>query len=276
MEPTMIDLRDPLWQFIITVSLTVLAILATVVVTVVVYLRQRQRKALEYQVVAVSPLVSVADEVKGKLQILFEGSPIQNAHLIVVKFVNTGNTPITESDFIAPLSLVFWEDHLETSYIGETQVNRYLIGKTKVLSTEVIETKPPNSQVSITAKDATVLIRPSLLNPQDSITIKVLVTEFEAMINVNARIIGVKQLTRYDLDQSKQRHYYQFLIQLVILFFLGIFFLALGLDSRDLSITSALRDSALAVLAGVGSAYITYPIIRAVSSLIHGLMRKKT
>ncbi len=250
-------LRDPLWQFIVTVSLAVLAILATVVVTVVVYLRQRQRKALEYQIVAVSPLVSVADEVKGKLQILFEGSPIQNAHLIVVKFVNTGNTPITESDFVAPLSLVFREDHLQTSDIGGKQSNIFIIGRAKVLSAEVIETKPPNSQVSITAKDAAVIVRPSLLNPQDSITIKVLVTELEDMISVDARIVGVKQLTRYDAQQPKPLSFHIIFVSFIAA--VSVFGIAgIGLESTYgvLGIVIGVTGIAIAGAAGFMYGYL--------------------
>ena len=170
-------LRDPLWQFI-----GAIVALIALCATVAIFHFQRKRKVLSYQVTSSSSLLSVREEVEGKIKILYEGTPIWRVHLVVVRIHNSGNVPIQKSDYERPLSISFGED-------------------SRILSAEVTETSPENLDVTIDPSEDCLILEPLLLNSRDSITLKVLVSEFRSDLEVDARIVGVKQVrcedTRY-------------------------------------------------------------------------------
>ena len=58
-------LQGSIWQFIGTILA-----LASIVVSIVLYFIQRRRKALSYEVISNTPLLSLEDKTEGRLQIL--------------------------------------------------------------------------------------------------------------------------------------------------------------------------------------------------------------
>lgn len=163
-------LRDPFWQFVGAVFA-----LATLAASVVFYFLQRTRKALSYEVVSRTSLMSVKEEVKGRVQILFDGTPVSDAHMIIMRVTNAGNVPIVPSDFLRPVKFGF----------GET---------VQILSAEVMETNPDNIEHSVEVDTGAVMLTPVLLNGGDSITLKVLLAQYEGEIDVDGRIVGVKHV----------------------------------------------------------------------------------
>ena len=163
-------LRDPLWQFIGVI----LALLA-IGVSILIYLLQRNRKSLGYEIISNTPLLTMKEELEGKLQILYEGTSIRNAQLIVIKIINSGNVPIAASDYERPLQFVF-----DTG--------------AKILSAEVTEKVPDNLLATITSRDNAIVLEPTLLNGKDSITVKALVSDYQKKPKADARIIGVKSV----------------------------------------------------------------------------------
>lgn len=163
-------LRDPLWQFVGAI----LAI-AAIAVTIVVYLLQRNRKSLSYEIVSNNSLLTVREELEGKVKITYEDTPVKNVQLIVMKIINTGNVPITPSDFVRPLQFIFDE-------------------QTRILSSEVTKKEPKNIDAHITIDKNSFRLEPTLLNGKDSITIKSLVYDFDGLPKVDTRIIGVDRV----------------------------------------------------------------------------------
>lgn len=161
-------LRDPLWQFV-AVVLAVLAIIISV-------LLQRRKKALSYEIVSKTPVLSTAEEIAGKLQIRFQGESVQGVYLLVIRIINTGNIPIASSDYERPLSIHFYKE-------------------TRVLTGEVSQSDPININAQIEVHDQSILIMPVLLNKGDSITIKALVSNYSCMPKFDGRIIGVKNIS---------------------------------------------------------------------------------
>lgn len=185
-------LRDQIWQFV-GAAFGLLAI----VVSIVLYWTQRRRKALSYDITSLTPLLEVEDEVKGKVQILFEGKLVQDVHLAMVKIINSGNMPIVPADYVRPVSLNFGEE-------------------AQILATDVIETNPDNLHVSWSVESTKVELVPLLLNGGDSITFKVLVSQ-SGEISVDGRIVGVKEITA-----RRAQNTYQKLIRVLIIFGFGI------------------------------------------------------
>jgi len=166
-------IRDPIWQFI-----GAILALAAIFISIGLYLRQRRRKAMSYEIVSQTPLLSMEEEVKGKLKILFEDEPVQKVHLIVAKIINAGNLPILPTDYQRPLSFGFDNE-------------------ARVLTAEVIETNPDSLEASIGIEGKKVAFEPTLLNEKDSITLKMLVSQFDGKVTVDGRIIGVKDIRKF-------------------------------------------------------------------------------
>lgn len=163
-------LRDPVWTFV-GAALAILAI----IVSIFLWAIQRRKKTLSYDVISSFSLLSVREEIEGKLKVLFEDNPVKNVHLFIIRLINTGNVPITSADYERPVEFSFGED-------------------ARILSSEVTATKPENLDVEAEEIDNFYVLLPLLLNPKDSITIKFLVSDYSGPIRIESRIIGVKGL----------------------------------------------------------------------------------
>ena len=87
-------LRDQIWQFVGAAFGFV-----AIIISIILWRTQRRRKALSYDIISRAPLLSVDDEIKGKLKIYFDGKPVQDIHLVLVKIINSGNVPIVSTDY---------------------------------------------------------------------------------------------------------------------------------------------------------------------------------
>lgn len=163
-------LRDPLWQFI-----GVVLAIGALAATFIVYFLQRQRKALSYDVLSKNQLLTVAEELEGKLQVLYEGQPARDICLLVIKLTNTGNIPIATADYERPVSFCTG-------------------ASSKIISAVVTDRDPEILSADVTVHSDRVVVHPVLLNPKDAITLKLLVSDLSG-ISSDGRIIGVKTIT---------------------------------------------------------------------------------
>jgi len=168
----MIDfLRDP--------AIQVVLVIMTIIVPIILYWKQRQRKSLGYEVLSCIPLSSVDRRTlwsyqQAGLQFTFKGEVI---HLITIKVTNTGNVPIKKDDYDAPISFRFGE-------------------KAKVLAWRWVEKKPEIIELGTLKSDETgrATIDPTLLNSKDSFMIEMLVSGFDGHVRLGGRIVGVKEI----------------------------------------------------------------------------------
>jgi hypothetical protein len=173
-------LRDSLPRFAgIIIGLVGLAL------SVLFHLRQRRLKRFSYQVVSQNRLLDVHKEITSRVKISLDGMPIKDAHLVIVKILNSGNLPIPATDHERPICLQFGD-------------------QARILSCEIIDRNPKSLQSpKIYVRDenqGNVTMEPVLMNGGDSISLKVLVSEIGNKVDVDARIIGVKdikELTNY-------------------------------------------------------------------------------
>jgi len=166
-------LRDPMWQFIGAM----LALIA-IFLSVYLYRKQRRRKSLTYNVISCTPLLSMREEIGRELQIIYNKKPVDQAHLILIKLINSGDLPIPSADYEVPISLGFGEE-------------------AQLLTAEVVKTEPVSLQASMLLKGNRLEITPCLLNPTDSITIKALIAKFGNSVVVRGRIVGVKEIKKF-------------------------------------------------------------------------------
>lgn len=163
-------LRDSLWTFV-GVLLALLAIL----VSIGVYYAQKQRKRITVETLARVPLIAIGKEGIEGLAITFNGEPLERATVVLIRVTNTGNMPILGADFESPLSFEF-------------------AGDSKILSAAVVSSEPPRIPIAVTIAGATATLSPHLLNPNDSLTCRILLLASESKFISFARIAGVKTI----------------------------------------------------------------------------------
>jgi hypothetical protein len=174
-------LRDPIWQFI-----GAILGLVAIIISIIVFYMQRRKKSLAYEIIANTSLLTLNDEIKGKVQILFEGSVVQNVYLILLHILNDGNTAIVSSDYEFPLTFEF----------GETS---------QILSAEVVKTSPNKLEPQFTLRKNSVEFTPLLLNSGDSIVFKLLLAQYEGELSVRARIMGVAEVKQVSISVDRLR-----------------------------------------------------------------------
>jgi hypothetical protein len=155
--------------------LSVIVGVIAIVVVIIFYFAAKTKKSLAYEVLSENPLISIDNEIKGKLQILLDGQPIENVHLLLIRITNDGKVPITANDYERPVALKFKES-------------------SNILSAELASAVPENLVIKPTIHDKLVALDPVLLNSGDVFTVKVLVGEYSGPVEVDARIAGVKNI----------------------------------------------------------------------------------
>jgi len=170
-------LRDPMWQ-----SVAAFLALVAILTSILLYFKQRQIKSLSYEIISLTPLLSIEEEIKGDLQVLYHGNPVDQVHLIVIEIKNSGNTPIRKEDFERPVNFNFGEE-------------------TEIFTAEITDTNPNDLEAFVNIEDGRVVLTPIMLNEEDTITVKMLISKFDE-INVDGRIIGVKKIEEHEESSS--------------------------------------------------------------------------
>jgi len=171
-------LRDPIWT-----SIGAFFAIIAILVAIVIFFAQRKIKRLSYEMISNTQLLGVKDEIQGKVKVLYEGNEVKNVHLLSLKFLNTGNQPISSSDYERPLTIKVNPD-------------------AKILTYEIVKEEPENLGVKIDVDEAKLICSPVLLNSKDSFLVKTLISDFEDIHEIDGRIIGVKSISKYVEGQA--------------------------------------------------------------------------
>lgn len=164
----MLDLfRDPVWQFV--------GVVLAIGVPVAIYQLQKQSKRFAYEIIARTTLLTVREELESKVQVLYDGSPVQSLTVFLVRVWNAGSEPIKSIDFERPLSF---------SAAAPAQI--------LTVATAVVLPESLTPELVFEAHSLT--LAPMLLNPGDSLTLKVLVKDASASLKPDARIVGVTRI----------------------------------------------------------------------------------
>ncbi len=163
-------LRDPIWQF----AGAFIALIA-IAVSVAVYFAQLQRKDITYELLSNTPLLTVSERGLGQIQLTYNSVPVENPRLAVIRLTNSGNVPIATTDYERPISFAFGEG-------------------TTVLSSAITAASPDNLNVSAQNNGNIVVLQPVLLNPRDSLTLKLLVSGKGSGLRADGRIHGVRRI----------------------------------------------------------------------------------
>jgi hypothetical protein len=207
-------LRDAGWQ-------TIIGVLG-IIVAVIIYLLQRSKKRLVYTILTETPLLSVNDEIKGKIKINYEAKEIQNLNLVILRIENRGNVHIAASDFEKPITFSF--------------------PNSEILSAEVTDVSPKNLKPEISANSSTLTVQPLLLNKRDFLTVKLVFSAYEKGVQADARVTGVKEIEKFDGSGS---YSIEPPWRVALLLFGIVFFSALGTLLLLMNATSQEKDSSV-------------------------------
>lgn len=172
-------LRDPIWQFI--------GVIIAILFPLLLYVVQRNRKEVAYEIVSNTPILSLRTEVKGKVQVLLDNKPVNEARLVILRIWNSGNQPIRTED-----------------YDQKNPIKFNFGSGTEVLDADILETIPSDlkSRSILRLNSESIEIEPLLLNRKDSIKIKLLISRFNGDISIDGRIVGVKQISIFTNKSS--------------------------------------------------------------------------
>jgi uncharacterized membrane protein len=195
-------LRDPMAR-------TILAIVA-ICITVTLFLVGRRRKGLTYTL-SDTRVLGVHEAVNpSTVQILFDGEPVTDVHLLMLTVNNSGNEPIRVDDFERALRFS-WAD------------------PAKILTAEVVEVSPESLHPTIIAGSNEIVLDPLLLNPGDWLRVKTLINQV-SKLSVDARIAGVKRISK-TIENGKET--FGFVKKLWLLAALGFVFLIVILVGEE-------------------------------------------
>lgn len=181
--PSYDPLRDPIWQFVGVVVAVAFGLITvvSVIITLKSY-RQQQRevelertaKELIYEIISIAPIATINKSVVDRVKILFDGKPVENLYLLILQIKNDGNTAIKPEDYSEPLQVIFKEN--------------------QIISGDILETSPRNLiddkalKTFLDFEINSIKLSKILLNPSESISIKVLLKNKNSNIEIRARI----------------------------------------------------------------------------------------
>jgi TRAP-type C4-dicarboxylate transport system permease small subunit len=157
----------------------------------------RNRKRLSYDILSSVLLISAEEEIRDKVEIRFEGQPVKNVHLVVIKLINDGYVPIKKDDFEKPIRLIF--------------------SKAKILTAEKVKFNPDNLTTDIQYGEDWLEIEPALFNRKDYVQFKVLLTESTQM-RIDARVVGVSRIRQVGSGLFDSEKLFAFTFLMMVLF----------------------------------------------------------
>jgi hypothetical protein len=218
--------RDPAWQsagVIITVLLSILPVFIS--------WKQTQRKSFSYSISSRLNILDIEGDIKSKLQITFGSRNIQDLYLIIVRFSNSGNTPIIPSDFYRPIEINFGKS-------------------SEILSVEILEQSPKKLGAVTSHTSESIEVSPLLLNKGDFFEVKVLVTEFQDIF-IDGRIAGVKSIEEKDLSNTDP-----YLIYISIITAAAVAAVTLTIPAKFIFSGGLAKEVLLGVLVNVAAAVL--------------------
>jgi hypothetical protein len=168
---------DQFWIFLKSdggrVTLAVIAILVPVVVATTLYFKNRRRKQLVYEILSKTRVLTVKEEISGRIRIFLDEEQVQDVGLVHIRITNVGTEPIRTSEFVRPISFSVPEG-------------------ARIINADIVKKEPEALDATIQKEDTKATLVPALLNGGDTFTFKLLIANFDGKIVPDARIEGAE------------------------------------------------------------------------------------
>jgi len=187
--------RDQFWQSV--------SVFAGALAAGIKYFRDRRRKILSWEIVSSTRLPISPRQPGNELAIYYNGEPIDKAHILILRVINSGNVDIKPKDFNIPIS--FRINNVE-----------------KLLHAKVLSTAPHDFsqgvQIDIAQNLPELSIKNPLLNRRNSIDLQILLSKSDDKeiqyndIKPNAHILGLDEFARLKNHNNKRGNALSYLI----------------------------------------------------------------
>lgn len=184
------------WKWLVTFAVSIAAVIPAWMV-----MYPTDGKGLSYEIKSISSLVATDIGTNGALKVVYEGTAVSYPYLTIIRIENTGNLPLLKNDFDGPLNIVLGQN-------------------VEIFDVSILEKNPESIKVNISERENRIEIAPTLLNENDSMTIKIITGGTKPEPNIYGRIAGVKDI--YSMV-TKKNSANSILVQ-VICFFLILSF----------------------------------------------------
>jgi hypothetical protein len=178
-----VSVHDPnepfpgLWALIVVSPIVgyTLSITGIIITVIVGLFARRTRREISYELLSMSPILNLEDEVKdSKLKITYDSKRVTNVYLTELSVANAGNTAITKADYIDPITIGFG-------------------AKSRVLTADKSEARPSELEIGITLEKGRMVLTPCVISRNEFEMFKILVTDPEPdTIEVTGRIVDTK------------------------------------------------------------------------------------
>lgn len=152
-------------------------------VSIFLWILNQRRKELRYEIVKRQEVLALKGEARKHLQVLFDKTPVEDIHILVLKLINTGHLTINPSDYQSKLSV-------------QTGAG------SKILMATVIESQPADlderkaseaeqSSLIESVKENCLYFRPVMLNQGDSFTLQLILQSPGPKVTIGGHIQGI-------------------------------------------------------------------------------------
>lgn len=141
--------------------------------------KNRARKAFSRRTVLDTTLISKKNITNSKVEVLYDGKPVESVRIIQIELRNTGAKEILPADFVEPVQLIFPDSY-------------------QVFEAEIAKKHPGNFSPKFSRSKNTFTLEPTLMNAGDWVILQVIAGFSEAApILIDGRISGVSEFTLY-------------------------------------------------------------------------------
>lgn len=201
------------WKFLLTLFATV----AGVAVPVWLWQADQSSKSLS---IKLATKISIQPKEQGAIsgiEISVDGARLVNPHLVVFEIRNNGSKPIPAADFESPVQIITGSE-------------------TKLVRANITEKMPKDIDASLATDSQGISLKPTLLNPGDTVSVTAITSGDAPTFQSKARIIGVLNVALEDGTTKKPNK-----IKLALLLFGSLFsFTGVWLVSDSLSNTKGI------------------------------------
>ncbi|NES72688.1 MAG: hypothetical protein F6K24_49580 [Okeania sp. SIO2D1] len=153
------------------------AIIIGIIQIVITKFPKKEIKEIKCIEISSVSLVKVDKKIANELEIFFQGKKIKYLTFTVLRVYNSGDLPITPSDFVRPISLIFTP----------------IITTTEIIKAEILNATE-HLQPIIEVKNNIIELEPLLMNSGDSFDISIITNLEENNINIDSRIVGIQNI----------------------------------------------------------------------------------
>jgi hypothetical protein len=200
----MVSLAD--WIAIVSVAVA----LITIIVSIIIYLKQRSGVKIGYMLVSDASVLRVDKKVQSEVEVLFKGRVVSDLNLIVLRVQNIGNKPVREADYVRPIVFNFGDS-------------------AEILNAEVVSKNPASLGLALEPNLGNVTLKSDLLNPKYYVEFSVLVAGYGGKVVGDAGIYG-GELMKWSVTSVPSLRVSTFIVFLLVLISAAIIWILSSLN----------------------------------------------